>query len=71
MISTHVVCKTYDIFFFSFCSSEFEDDEAYLTANDEFGGSYENVGKIMSLEQKHEEGRRQVDAIKRSMGLLK
>ena len=47
------------------------EDEAYIIANDEFGGTYETAGKLLSLEQKHEESRLQVDAIKRSMGLLK
>ena len=48
-----------------------ENDEAYLTAGDEFGTDFEVAGKIQSLELKHEESRRQVEAIKRSMGIMK
>lgn len=54
-----------------FISRRDHEDEAYLVAGDEFGTDFEVAGKIQSLELKHEESRRQVDAIKKSMGILK
>ena len=48
-----------------------DNDDAYLIAGDEFGTDFEVAGKIQSLELKHEESRRQVEAIKKSMGILK
>ena len=48
-----------------------DDDETYLIAGDEFGADFEVAGRIQSLELKHEESRRQVEAIKKSMGILK
>ena len=47
------------------------EDDAYLIAGDEFGTDFEVAGKIQSLELKHEESRRQVEAIKKSMGIQK
>ena len=48
-----------------------EEDDSYLMKNNDFGGDYRDISKIESLEIKHEESRRQVEAIKRSMGLMK
>jgi hypothetical protein len=44
-----------------------EEGEDYMTANDEFGFGYKELSKIHSLEVKHEESRKQVDAIRRAM----
>jgi len=47
------------------------DDDEYLTANDEFGLGHQELSKIQSLQVKHEESRKQVEAIKRAMGMGK
>ena len=48
-----------------------EIDDHYVTDNDEYGVEYGDVCRRQGLELKHEESRRQVEAIKRSMGLMK
>lgn len=44
-----------------------DEEDDYMTANDEFGFGYKEFSKIQSLEVKHEESRKQVEAIRRAM----
>jgi hypothetical protein len=50
---------------------DMDDDQSYVTADDGFGMGFHEELRMQSLEQKHLESRRQVDAIKKAMGLGK
>lgn len=43
-------------------------DDSYVTAADDSGLDYKEIQRLQSLEVKHQESRRQVEAIKKSMG---
>jgi Jhy protein len=46
-----------------------DDDEDHLLAPDEFGTSFEEAARLQELQAKHQESRRKIEAIKRSMGI--
>ena len=43
--------------------------EGFLTRNDEYGMPYDKASKLQELQAKHEDSRRNVQAIRKSMGM--
>lgn len=50
---------------------EMEDDDYYVTADDIYGADYATNSKMQALDNKHNDTKKQVDAIKKSLGLMK
>ena len=48
---------------------EGEGDDGYMMQNDMYGDNYMTNAKLQQLESKHEDTRKQVEAIKKSLGL--
>ena len=44
-------------------------DDSYMRRNDEYGMSYEKASRLQELESKHNESKRNIDSIKKSLGL--
>ena len=44
-------------------------DDSYVKANDQYGPSYESAMRLQVLQAKHNDNRRNIQAIKKSVGI--
>ena len=51
--------------------AQMEDDDHYVTSDDIYGSDYATNSKMQALDNKHNDTKKQVDAIKKSLGLMK